>query len=394
MPVRLFSLGGSFFATCQPKLWEKLPASSKPNIFSQTRRSRGTLSITPPQNVSTEGVTWKIVATEKCISGSGTNRSTHTHKAYESTQQLAPRGTLPGGVETKFAFEQILPKDPLFSVNLSDNNLEWTGELRVAISIWPDWVKKLRFKVVPPAQSSSWGAREIESNVAAPEVDEPEVAAPKVDEPDEWGIEIEEASLAVAPELVQEKELVQEQADTSGPAITFEETADMIWAVRDDLEQLGRVVDAVREVPLQISARIQRREIFGGRDEFAYDPGVSLRAIALDPTVTSNALRARRAGQGSGAILRRKMARGGANRRLLQPPQPIADTDRVAGFSKQATLHALFPSSFQITAFLCCSRLWLTSQQRGCRLPVAIGSAFFCPFLLFEKKDAKALLNP
>ena len=69
----------------------------------------------------------------------------------------------------------------------------------------------------------------------------------------------------------------------ASPSITFDEAAGMIWQVRNDQEQLKRVVEAVRGLPLTITARIQRRKIFGGRDPAAYKDGYSYHAVLEDP---------------------------------------------------------------------------------------------------------------
>lgn len=109
----------------------------------------GTLRFTPPRDLKINGIDWKVTASEKCTSGSGSNRSTHTHKAVEKFHTLAKAGQLAGGLPQAFEFDFPLPADAPPSLKFTDNELIWEGEMRIDIPSWPDWVKTFKLTVTP-----------------------------------------------------------------------------------------------------------------------------------------------------------------------------------------------------------------------------------------------------
>jgi len=254
----------------------------------------GQLTIHPPQELAIEGVKIKVSAIESCTSGSGTNSTTHRHTAFEQTWQVAPPGKLPGGEPSHLRFEAELPERALYSVSLSDNKLTWTGELRVAIPRWPDWVRSYSFVVLPPMD-------------LAPRNDPPPKASDDVfqagpaslldrlypgsgddvfADTDDAPPPTEVAALAAAIQPATPPETPQDTPLASPPsAVTFAETVQMIWAQRDDQEQRDRIIAALNQQTMPMEARVQRREFFGGIDEHAYENGYSYRAVGLEKSI-------------------------------------------------------------------------------------------------------------
>lgn len=112
---------------------------------------KGNLKFTPPRDLKVNGIHWKITAKEQCVSGSGSNRTTHTHKILEKTQSLANEGQLAGGLPQSFEFEFPLAANSPPSLKFTDNELIWEGEVRIDIPKWPDWVKTFKLTVTPAA---------------------------------------------------------------------------------------------------------------------------------------------------------------------------------------------------------------------------------------------------
>lgn len=89
-----------------------------------------------------------LILDEVVTSGSGTNRSTHTHRAFESEVDLPMAGFGPSG--RRYAAKLELPEPPIFSFSSSDNKLRWNVEIRVDVSGWPDWKRRIPFELRPP----------------------------------------------------------------------------------------------------------------------------------------------------------------------------------------------------------------------------------------------------
>jgi hypothetical protein len=113
----------------------------------------GQLRFTPPRTATTEGIDWTVTCTEKCESGSGSDRKTHRHEVLRLHQQVAEAGTFAAGQPQSFDFASVIPADAPASLKFRDNELLWQGVLRIAIPRWPDWVKTIPLTVVPAGEA-------------------------------------------------------------------------------------------------------------------------------------------------------------------------------------------------------------------------------------------------
>jgi hypothetical protein len=87
---------------------------------------------------------------ETVVSGSGTNKTTHTHQvhAFKKVLSMAGRRVEPG--ETVTVQEVIaIPEDASPTFSAADNRLSWTASLRIGIDGWPDWEKDFPITVRP-----------------------------------------------------------------------------------------------------------------------------------------------------------------------------------------------------------------------------------------------------
>lgn len=132
------------------------------------------LMFTPRHTSRLNGITAKLVGSEKCVSGSGTNKTTHTHKFFERTVVLVPECEVTAGRPIRVAGIVPIPETNAYSFHATDNDVLWELEVRVDIPMWPDWTDK-RTVVVRPAI----GAEAVEVTV----VEEPPVPAARSSEP-------------------------------------------------------------------------------------------------------------------------------------------------------------------------------------------------------------------
>ncbi len=205
----------------------------------------GELIIRPRKNVSINGITLTFQAREQCVSGSGSNRTTHKHVLFEREEILQEATTLSAGQEHQFPFSVALPADAPYSIDLDDNDLIWSTICRVDIPRWPDWKQELPLSVVPSGQ---------------PAAEQPGVAA---------------AAPLEAPAL-----------EPSSTELTFDETAGHLWSLRNDRSQRAALVEAVTGLSFEIAAIVERRLLYSGDDDpHVYQDGYAVWAHYPDPQI-------------------------------------------------------------------------------------------------------------
>ncbi|TWU40709.1 sporulation protein [Novipirellula artificiosorum] len=201
-------------------------------------QASGELIVRPRKNVAINGITMKFSAREECVSGSGSNRKTHRHPFYETTEHLQASTTLAAGKEHRFPLSVSLPGDAPYSIDVSDNKLIWSTEIRIDIPRWPDWRQETALQVLPSGDPAARHSG-------------PQPTAPSRSETD---------------------------------SITFAETAAHLWAVRDEPTQRGMLVDAVTGLSFQLAARIERRLLYTGHeDPHVFADGYAVWAHCDDP---------------------------------------------------------------------------------------------------------------
>lgn len=211
----------------------------------------GELVIQPRRNVPVNAITVHFQAREQCVSGSGSNRTTHKNVFFEKIVTLQESTTLAAGQEHRFKLDFQLPDNAPYSIDLSDNDLIWSAALRVDIPRWPDWTKEIALTVVPSGEA--------------------------VDQVTDSGGEQNMPPLPVEPPVV--------GADgDSGSDITFAETAQHLWSTRQDREQVEMLVEAVSGLTFSIEAIVERRLLYSGEeDPHVYKDGYAVWAHFTDP---------------------------------------------------------------------------------------------------------------
>ncbi len=92
-----------------------------------------------------------LLGKEAATSGSGTNSTTHTHKILEQTFVGRANDMLTAGESVFEEFMFDFPDTNAFSLELSDNKIQWTATIRIDIPAFPDWSRTQALQVVPSA---------------------------------------------------------------------------------------------------------------------------------------------------------------------------------------------------------------------------------------------------
>lgn len=210
-------------------------------------RVRARMAFQPRRRVTLNSISAELNGAEVCVSGSGSNRKTHRNAFFHDRHELEGATTLQAGDRKEFNLDFPIPDDVPYSFDLSDNNLNWTIDLRVDIPRWPDWTQSLKLLVCPDG-------RAIESE------SEPRAASLE---------HVDDTATAGA---------------IASDEITFGETASMLWNSRDDQDQIDLLVEAVTGLTFEIDTHIERRLLYSGdEDPHVYNDGYAVWARHSEP---------------------------------------------------------------------------------------------------------------
>ena len=108
-----------------------------------------TVSFTPRKAGTINQVLATLTATETAISGSGTNKSTHTNKLYNLPFNLQGPESFQAHQKVTFSGTLSMPDTDAYSFDTGDNEVSWGLKVKIDIPMWPDWLQKLNLALVP-----------------------------------------------------------------------------------------------------------------------------------------------------------------------------------------------------------------------------------------------------
>jgi hypothetical protein len=86
---------------------------------------------------------------ERCVSGSGTRRTTHTHTLHETKTPLCEARSIDSGAPSVISGEIAVPEDAAFSFKAEDNDIIWELEVEIDIEGWLRWSETRKVVVRP-----------------------------------------------------------------------------------------------------------------------------------------------------------------------------------------------------------------------------------------------------
>jgi len=133
----------------QRKIGEVTLALQPSPILSPGTSLTATASFCPPGAVQLNKVVMSLEGVERVVSGSGTNKTTHTNAIYsEEIEVTGPRSLMAGSTQL-FQAEFRLPEDAPTSFVAGSNALNWQLGVHVDIPLWPDYQKDFTLTVYP-----------------------------------------------------------------------------------------------------------------------------------------------------------------------------------------------------------------------------------------------------
>ncbi len=107
------------------------------------------LEFTPQGRGRVSRITVTVSGKESVVSGSGTNRTTHTHKLHEEVVELDGGCDLFPGSPVELSGVATLPKDAAYSFQAPNNTIAWTVSFHIDVASWPDWTSSVPLLVLP-----------------------------------------------------------------------------------------------------------------------------------------------------------------------------------------------------------------------------------------------------
>ncbi len=103
----------------------------------------------PGAPLALRSVTATLRGRERCVSGSGTNRTTHTHELHEADTAVCGARQLGAREATVIEGEVEIPEGAAFSFAAEDNDIIWELEVMVDIEGWLAWSETRKLVVRP-----------------------------------------------------------------------------------------------------------------------------------------------------------------------------------------------------------------------------------------------------
>lgn len=155
----IIAIGGAaywFFRVFLPsQVTGSIECTIEPKRVAAGQAIRGQLKFTPKRNVTINGINWTMACYEKCSSGSGSDRKTYSHELMKKVESLSGETQLRAGEPQSFEFAFTFPENAPPSLKFSDNELNWSCDLRIDIPKWPDWVKSFPLTVTPSGKAAT-----------------------------------------------------------------------------------------------------------------------------------------------------------------------------------------------------------------------------------------------
>tara|TARA_B100000809_G_scaffold264212_1_gene319437 strand:+ start:817 stop:2355 length:1539 start_codon:yes stop_codon:yes gene_type:complete len=107
------------------------------------------LKFTPKKSFRINGIQAEILGREAATAGSGTNKTTKTHKVHDEVYELESEGQISAGESFDRKYTVPFPETDAYSLAEEDNKITWTVKVRIDIPWFPDWTSKPTVQVLP-----------------------------------------------------------------------------------------------------------------------------------------------------------------------------------------------------------------------------------------------------
>ena len=107
------------------------------------------ISFTPDADLNLNCAKVTLLAEEKAVSGSGTNKTTHTYKLVNEVFDLPIEKYLRKGNSVSQQIDIAIPDIAAYTFESCDNSVTWSLAIHIGIDRWPDWKKNIDLVLCP-----------------------------------------------------------------------------------------------------------------------------------------------------------------------------------------------------------------------------------------------------
>ncbi|MDP6635682.1 MAG: hypothetical protein QGG42_12340 [Phycisphaerae bacterium] len=119
---------------------------------------------------------------EQVVSGSGTNRTTHTKTLFKKHYALSNEAQLPAGKQM-ISGNIAIPTTDAWTFQADDNKVIWEMSLRVDIPNWPDWIASTEFELGPNVNETPAQIDALDAQSQPPPIPTPVPPTPPAETP-------------------------------------------------------------------------------------------------------------------------------------------------------------------------------------------------------------------
>ena len=107
------------------------------------------LAFQPSGFVHVNNIIAKLSGKEICVSGSGTNRTTHRHVICEEPTAICSQKEVEPEEYVELEAEVQIPQTDAYSFSASSNDIVWELSVRIDIPRYPDWKRTYTINMIP-----------------------------------------------------------------------------------------------------------------------------------------------------------------------------------------------------------------------------------------------------
>ena len=108
-----------------------------------------TVNFTPRKAGKINEIAATLTATETAVSGSGTNKSTHTNNLYKLPFNLKIPTSFQAHQQVSCSGTIAIPDTDAYTFDTGDNEVSWSLKVKIDIPMWPDWLQDVHLRLVP-----------------------------------------------------------------------------------------------------------------------------------------------------------------------------------------------------------------------------------------------------
>jgi len=125
-----------------------IEANLSKGVFHPGDSAKLNLKFQPQESIQLNGIKATLKGSEIAVSGSGSDRTTHTHDFLVKDFNIESSRTLSARSPVNHSIDIIIPDDAPQTFSSFNNKIKWLVSLEIDIDKWPDWATEKDIRVI------------------------------------------------------------------------------------------------------------------------------------------------------------------------------------------------------------------------------------------------------